>query len=62
MTTTPCKDCENRQFGCHGKCEKYAAFRAKKEQEAKKRAEDGQLTDLMSRAKTRALKATIWKR
>lgn len=23
---SPCKDCENRVVGCHGKCEKYKAF------------------------------------
>lgn len=25
---SPCKDCPDRQVGCHGSCEKYAAFRA----------------------------------
>lgn len=24
----PCKDCPDRQVGCHGSCEKYAAFQA----------------------------------
>ena len=24
---SPCKDCSDRQLGCHGKCEKYAAFK-----------------------------------
>ena len=23
----PCKDCENREFGCHDKCDKYKAFK-----------------------------------
>lgn len=25
----PCMGCEKRKEGCHGKCEAYAAFRAK---------------------------------
>lgn len=28
---TPCKDCTDRVLGCHGHCEKYAAFRAETE-------------------------------
>lgn len=23
----PCKDCEKREPGCHGKCEEYVAFK-----------------------------------
>ena len=23
---SPCKDCEDREVGCHGKCEKYQRF------------------------------------
>ena len=23
----PCKDCEKRELGCHGKCAEYQAFR-----------------------------------
>lgn len=24
---SPCKDCHDRTVGCHGKCEKYKAYR-----------------------------------
>ena len=24
----PCKDCPDREASCHGKCDKYAAYRA----------------------------------
>ena len=27
----PCKDCTDREVGCHGKCEKYAQYRAELE-------------------------------
>lgn len=23
----PCKDCENRELGCHGKCEEYIEWK-----------------------------------
>lgn len=28
LPTNPCKDCEEREVGCHGKCEKYQAYRS----------------------------------
>ena len=29
MTTeAPCKDCPDRELGCHGRCERYADFKA----------------------------------
>lgn len=28
MKSPPCKGCETRQHGCHGNCEKYAAWKA----------------------------------
>lgn len=31
----PCLDCKDRYVGCHGKCEKYAKFRKRKEKEAR---------------------------
>jgi hypothetical protein len=60
--TPPCKDCSDRQLGCHGQCERYQAFRAKKEREAQKRAEMSVITDIMKKAKERSLKATVWKK
>lgn len=26
-TSSPCKDCEDRNVGCHSKCEKYIEFK-----------------------------------
>lgn len=31
MGYAPCKDCTERQVGCHGDCPKYAAFRYQKQ-------------------------------
>lgn len=30
--TSPCKDCTDRHDGCHGKCERYQAFRTEIEE------------------------------
>lgn len=29
----PCKDCPDREVGCHGKCEKYARYKAERNEE-----------------------------
>ena len=34
----PCKNCSERQLGCHGKCEKYAAWKTERDK-AKNAAE-----------------------
>lgn len=31
----PCKDCEERYLGCHGKCNKYKAFKESNEERNK---------------------------
>ena len=30
MNKAPCKDCPDRQVGCHSTCEKYLTFRKKR--------------------------------
>lgn len=30
--TSPCHHCSDRVVGCHGKCEKYIAFRKEREE------------------------------
>lgn len=31
MTQAPCKDCKDRQLGCHDKCNKYLGFKIENE-------------------------------
>ena len=38
MPNSPCKNCEKRHVGCHGKCADYISF--KKEVKDYKKAED----------------------
>ena len=35
----PCKDCENRQIGCHSVCEKYKTWRKEKDKQYKEELE-----------------------
>ena len=37
MKNAPCKGCEDRRLGCHGKCEKYRAWRAGMDEEARRK-------------------------
>ena len=34
---TPCKDCDDREVGCHGKCAKYNEHRERCAEDRKKR-------------------------
>lgn len=36
----PCKDCPNRQIGCHSKCEKYQEYARICEEQRQKRLKD----------------------
>ena len=37
----PCKNCPDREIGCHSKCNKYSEFRKKRDEELdRKRKED----------------------
>ena len=31
MAKAPCKDCEKRELGCHGRCEEYAEYKKQNE-------------------------------
>ena len=36
----PCKDCPDREVGCHSSCARYKKYQAEKEAERRKRMED----------------------
>lgn len=33
----PCKDCERRKLGCHGRCKEYREFKAEREEILKRK-------------------------
>lgn len=37
---TPCKDCEKRHVGCHGRCEKYQEYYKANQERLKQKAHD----------------------
>lgn len=37
MSKSPCKDCKDRELGCHAKCDKYIAFKMDSEKEKEER-------------------------
>lgn len=39
----PCKDCTDRELGCHSKCEKYKAFKEWNDQAREKRRQEDSL-------------------
>ena len=45
--TAPCKDCLDRSVGCHGKCEKYKAYRVKVDELYEMRAKKNYAHDPM---------------
>ena len=42
----PCYQCEERQLGCHGKCERYGEFHAKRRKLSEDRLEDKKIGDV----------------
>lgn len=36
LVDSPCLDCNKREIGCHGKCQEYMDFKAKRSEENRK--------------------------
>ena len=45
MKQPPCKDCTERKIGCHGKCERYKAFKEYHEAEKQQKIREGNAAD-----------------
>ena len=54
--TAPCKNCTDRQMGCHGKCERYKAYREVMDEAARKRYAAGEAEGLEIEGKLRIMK------
>lgn len=48
VVQSPCKDCPDRKEFCHGKCEKYAAFRAACDAQAEERKNEREYNEYLS--------------
>lgn len=49
----PCKDCEERELGCHDRCEKYQTFREARKEFNRKVAEFNKYDDYVFGRKAR---------
>ena len=47
MSLVPCKDCPERQLGCHSSCSKYLRYRKEVDKENKIRREKEQMNRLV---------------
>ena len=44
------KDCPEREFDCHARCEKYAKYRAECDEQIRERLRESELNDALSNA------------
>ena len=61
--TNPCKNCEERQLGCHSDCEKYLTFYQQNRQKNKKQLADAHANQYVVTAiqKCRSGRSGSWK-
>lgn len=52
----PCKGCQRREIGCHGKCPDYVAWQEEHEKEKAKRALEADALDAQIKGLTRMRK------
>lgn len=43
--SNPCKDCEDRELGCHSQCDKYSEFKSKIEEIKEERIKQNFIDD-----------------
>lgn len=49
----PCYQCPDREMGCHGRCERYKAYRAEVDAIKAKRKAESDIVDAIQEAKRR---------
>ena len=49
----PCYNCPDREMGCHGRCERYKAYRAEVDAIKAKRKAESDIVDAIQEAKRR---------
>ena len=57
----PCYQCPDREFGCHGRCERYVKYKAEMEIIKAKRKEESDVVDTIMEARNRRHKY-FWNR
>ena len=44
----PCRDCTDRELGCHGKCERYMAYREELNAQTRERKADEKRNSMLN--------------
>lgn len=60
--TSPCKDCADRNTFCHSSCDKYNAYREKKDRDNEKRRRENDLMYALDHAEIERAKKMKKKR
>lgn len=55
MIKAPCKGCTDRVLGCHGKCDRYKAYRARIDSANEKKRRENDIEDAVYAGKERLL-------
>ena len=58
---SPCRDCESRHYLCHSECEKYIAFRKKRDEILEKRWEEQKIESILLAGNKRE-KKEMWRK
>ena len=61
MLNAPCKGCQDRKAGCHGKCGKYREWRAEIDRIAEKRRREQEANEVAA-ISVRRVKQYHWNR
>lgn len=59
--TVPCKDCNDREVGCHANCPQYRDYAAEREAIRQKKSEVNDVTNMHMDAQIRR-RTQIWRR
>ena len=58
--SAPCKNCPDREIGCHSKCNKYLEFRKKRDEELDRKRREDDVAYAIAAGMYRMSKKRIW--
>lgn len=56
----PCKNCPDREIGCHSKCNKYSQFRKERDEELDRKRREDDVAYAIATGMYRMSKKRIW--
>ena len=58
--SAPCKNCPDREIGCHSRCNKYLEFRKKRDEALDKKRKEADVAGAVADGFYRMTKKRIW--